>query len=235
MNELLLILTLIFVFTTILITYYKLGKYGLIALSAILPIIANIEVTVLVTAFGITQALGNMIFAGSYVISDILAENEGKKYAKKSVYAGVVGLLFFFPLTFIWQFYSADNVELFNHFKEIFSNTPRIVIASITAYFISDRLDVKLYFKFWKFTKKIFKDDKKGLWIRNNASTLISQLINNTCFTLIAFYGVYDLSTLLSIGASAYIIFIFTSLLDTPVVYIARKIKRRTKQEVGAM
>jgi uncharacterized integral membrane protein (TIGR00697 family) len=67
------------------------------------------------------------------------------------------------------------------------------------------------------------------LWLRNNGSTLVSQLINTVIFTLIGFAGFYDTKTLLSIMLSSYVIYICTSLLDTPVVYIARKLKQKNK------
>ena len=51
------------------------------------------------------------------------------------------------------------------------------------------------------------------------------QLLNSLLFTLFAFYGTYDAETLLSIFASSYVIYIFTSLLDTPALYLARRIK----------
>ena len=53
--------------------------------------------------------------------------------------------------------------------------------------------------------------------------------MNTVLFTFGAFWGTYDLATLLSICASSYIIFIVTSLLDTPAVYIARRLKEKGK------
>ena len=67
----------------------------------------------------------------------------------------------------------------------------------------------------------------KNLWIRNNGSTLISQVIDNVIFTLIAFYGVYDNSTVISIMFSTYFLKIITSLCDTPFVYIATYLKNK--------
>ena len=78
-------------------------------------------------------------------------------------------------------------------------------------------------------TSKKCGDSKRYLWIRNNAATLISQLINTVLFTLAAFYGIYPASTLLSIMLSSYVIFIVTSLCDTPVVYLARRMKNSGK------
>ena len=63
---------------------------------------------------------------------------------------------------------------------------------------------------------------EKFLWIRNNGSTLISQLINNVLFTVFAFAGTFSTSKLIMTIVSSYVIFIVTSLADTPFVYLAR-------------
>ena len=68
---------------------------------------------------------------------------------------------------------------------------------------------------------------REEIWLRNNGSTLVSQILNTLLFTLFAFYGTYDGKTLLSIFASSYVIYIFTSLLDTPALYLARRIHDR--------
>ncbi len=83
------------------------------------------------------------------------------------------------------------------------------------------------YHKWWEWCKKRFGDSKKGLWIRNNGSTMVSQLLNTLLYTLFAFYGTYSTGTLISIFASSYVIYIITSLLDTPFVYWARNIHEK--------
>ena len=100
-----------------------------------------------------------------------------------------------------------------------------MLVASLTVYAISQLVDVWLYHKWWALTEKKCGDRKRFLWLRNNGSTLISQIVNTFLFTLFAFYGTYDAATLFSIFLSSYVIFIFTSLLDTPVLYLARKIR----------
>ena len=77
------------------------------------------------------------------------------------------------------------------------------------------------------FYRKKFGDKKRFLWLRNNGSTLISQILNTALFTLMAFVGVYDFSTLISIMLSSYVIYVATSLFDTPAIYLSRKIKER--------
>ena len=85
--------------------------------------------------------------------------------------------------------------------------------------------------KWWDITTKKTGNKERFLWLRNNGSTLISQIINTVIFTTIAFAGWYDTKTLMSIMLSSYIIYVCTSLLDTPFVYLARRIKCREKAE----
>ncbi len=79
MNEILLILSLFFIYGMILITYRYYGKSGLYAMIGVVTILANIEVVLLVDAFGMEQTLGNILFASTFLITDILSECEGKK------------------------------------------------------------------------------------------------------------------------------------------------------------
>ena len=100
-------------------------------------------------------------------------------------------------------------------------------ICSFIAFAISQFFDVWIYHKWWQFTEKRTGSRHRFLWLRNNGSTLISQFINTLIFTMIAFVGIYDFKTLFSIFTSSYIIYFIASLLDTPIVYWARKIKEK--------
>lgn len=229
-NELLLIASVVFIFSMALLAYKFFGKTGLFCLSAVATILANIEVLILINAFGMEQTLGNVLFAVTFLITDILSECEGKKEANKAVWIGMFASLFFLLLSQSWLLYApAEGDWAMPSIEAVFSNTPRMMIASFSVYAISQLFDVWLYHKWWAFTEKKTGSKRKFLWLRNNGSTLISQLLNTLLFTLFAFYGTYDAKTLLSIFISSYIIFIFTSLLDTPVVYLARKISDKKK------
>ena len=70
-------------------------------------------------------------------------------------------------------------------------------------------------------------DSRKALWLRNNGSTLISQLLNTLLYTFGAFWGMYQFPTLVSIALASYVIFIITSIADTPFVYLARKMHEK--------
>ena len=80
-NELLLILSFILIYGSIVLFYRLYGKGGLLAMNVLVTILANIEVLLLVDAFGIEMTLGNVLFASTFLITDVLSENHSKKEA----------------------------------------------------------------------------------------------------------------------------------------------------------
>lgn len=230
MNELLLLFSVFFIFGAALLAYRFFGKAGLYCISAAATILANIEVVILIDAFGMEQTLGNVLFAVTFLITDILSECEGKKAANLAVWTGVFSSVFFLVLSQSWLLYvPSENDVIAPAIRDVFSSTPRVLLSSLAVYAVSQFFDVWLYHKWWDFTEKRFGDRRRFLWLRNNGSTLISQIVNTLLFTLLAFWGTYDAGTIVSIFVSSYVIFIFTSLLDTPFVYLARRISERKK------
>lgn len=231
-NELLLIFSVVFIYGMAVLGYALFGKAGLYCISAVATILANIEALILVNAFSMEQTLGNVLFAVTFLITDILSECEGKKAANKAVLTGILSSVFFLVLSQSWMLYNpSPNDTIMPSIKAVFSNTPRMIFASLIVYAISQLFDVWLYHKWWKFTEKKFGDKRRFLWLRNNGSTLISQILNTALFTAFAFWGTYDFGTLVSIFLSSYVIYIFTSLLDTPAVYLARLIHDKKEQK----
>ncbi len=229
-NEILLILSVFIIYGAELLFFKLFGKQGLYCFTAIATIAANIEVLILVKAFGMEMTLGNVLFASTFLVTDIISEIYGKSDAKRAVNIGVATSIAFIVFSQWWLLYTpAASDQAMTSMKAIFSNTPRTMLASLIVYAIVQRFDVWAYHKWWNFTEKLCGDSKKYLWVRNNGSTLISQFLNNLLFTTGAFAGVYDLKTLWSIVISSYVIFIFTSLADTPFIYLARKIHSSDK------
>ena len=228
MNELLLVFSVVFIFGAALLAYWLFGKAGLFVVSACASILANIEATMLIDGFGVEQTLGNVLFAVTFLITDIMSECEGKRNAQLTVWLGVFASAFFLVLNQTWLLYTpSENDVVMPAVNTLFGNTPRVLVASLTVYAISQAFDVWLYHKWWALTERISGSRRAHLWLRNTGSTLVSQIINTLLFTLFAFWGTYDASTLVSIFISSYAIFVVTSLLDTPAVYIARRIKEK--------
>ena len=231
LNELLWILLLLVTFVIQILAYRLFGKNGLYAWIVVAIVLANIQVMKTIGFFGLVTALGNIIYGTTFLTTDILCENYGKKEAKKAV---LIGFFMLIAVTIIMQlcllFAPHESDTLSPALQQIFGLLPRITIASLTAYLISQFHDVWA-FVFWK---KLFKG--KHLWFRNNLSTMTSQLIDNVIFTWIAFVGffglfgwnqVFEWSIIFQIFVVSYVMKWVVAVFDTPFVYLSRIIKKR--------
>lgn len=101
---------------------------------------------ILITAFGLDQTLGNILFAATFLITDILSVCFGKKEANKAVYMGLFVQIFFLLLSQSWLLYKpAAGDGSMDSINTIFSNTPRMILASFSVYAVSQMFDVWLY------------------------------------------------------------------------------------------
>lgn len=229
-NEILWFSMLIVNFLSILFAYKKFGKIGLYAWIPISTILANVQVVLLVDLFGFGTTLGNILYAGGFLVTDILAENYGKKQAQKAVYIGFFSLIVMTVIMQIAVSFTPSNIEegiiTFNGVKRIFNFMPRIALASLISYLVSQSHDIWAY-EFWRNKYS----EPKHIWIRNNASTMVSQLIDNAIFTIVAFYGVYPKEILLEIFLTTYVMKFIVAICDTPFVYAAHYFKKKNMIE----
>ncbi len=217
-NELLWIALLLVNFALILIAYRFWGTTGLFVWIALAGITANIQVTKTIILFGMTATLGNIVYAGSFLATDILSEKYGKKDATRGVWIGFSAVVAFTILMQIALMFSpAPFDEMHDILAQVFGIMPRIVIASLLAYLVSQKHDVWA-FSFWK------ERFPGPLWLRNNLSTIVSQLIDSVLFTLVAFIGVFPAGVLVEIVVTTYILKAIVALLDTPFLYIATRL-----------
>lgn len=211
-------------FLLIILAYKLFGKWGLIMWIPISVIVANIQVIQTVELFGMVATLGNIVYASSFLITDILSENYGKEEAKKAVWIGffsLISMTLLMNLALVFQPLEGDDFATTAHHatQTIFGLMPRIAIASLTAYLFSQRHDVWAY-HFWK---KRFPHDSQ-IWLRNNLSTMVSQLIDSSIFVSIAFYGVFETAVLLEIFVTTYLLKFVVAAADTPFVYWGKRI-----------
>lgn len=225
MNELLMILSVPVYFGALVLFFRLFGKHGLFAWTVICTIAANIEVLILVHGFGMDTTLGNVLFASSFLATDVMSELFGKKEANRCVKVGIASNISFIIISQSWFLFvpsAADTMA--EPIRTVFANTPRVMLSSLAAYVICEMYDVWAYHHIWAWSEKRFGSKRAFLWLRNNGSTLVSQLINVLAFNLLAFAGVFEWSIIVQILIFGYAIFIVTSLLDTPFLYLARAV-----------
>ncbi|WP_456370514.1 queuosine precursor transporter [Geoglobus sp.] len=225
-NEVLWFILLIVSFVAITLMYRLFGRAGLYVWIGMAIILANVQVAKMIEFFGLVTAMGNIIYGTTFLATDILAEKYGKEAARRGVF---VGFLVLIATTVIMQitlaFTPAPEDTLDPALRQIFGFMPSVTVSSLTAYLISQLHDVWA-FHFWK-----EKTRGRFLWLRNNASTLVSQLIDNATFTLL-FFVVFNPQLFADLGwqgiweifITSYVMKFIVAILDTPFIYLATRI-----------
>ena len=240
MNEVYLFLTILVYLSCLILAFKLFGRVGVFAWMCIATILSNIEVLKYVTLFGMNATLGNVMFCSTFLATDILSERYGKSHARLAVWIGLFASAIFVVVSQTWLLFTptAGLEESSNAMSVLFSCVPRVVIVSLVTYVIVQFLDIKIYHFIWSVTEKHFGNKKSLLWLRNTASSLVSIMINAFLFNFFAFYEfggvlsflnhslVVDFVTVIQFSLVTFIFMFVTILLDTPFVYLARKIKR---------
>mgnify|MGYP001793826183 CR=1 FL=1 len=167
-----------------------------------------------------------IIYVLTYPILDVITEAYGKKAARRTVQTGFIAQVL--AIGFIWiaiKLPAASFYENQQSFELIVTAGFRVTIASLVAYLVSQNLDVTIFDKLKK------RHGEKKLWIRNNLSTMASQLFDTAIFISIAFYGTMPLGVLIGMIFSQYIFKFIVAILDTPVVYALVAICRRAEKK----
>jgi len=219
-NELLWLGFMVLNFGLILLGYKLFGKNGLLAWIVLSAVLANVQVLKTVELFGQVATLGNIIYGTSFLATDILSEKYGKKEARKGVYLGLFTLLVTAVLmTISLAFVPHESDWVQDSLVNVFGIIPRIAFASMLAYFVSQMHDTWAY-EFWS-TKSDY------IWVRNNLSTAVSQLMDTIIFTFIAFWGIYETPIFISILVTTYVFKFIVAAADTPFIYLAKKIDKQ--------
>jgi len=203
------------------VVYRFFGKFGLYALIVASVITANIQVVKTVQLFGLVATLGNVLYGSIFFTTDILSEVYGKKAARRGVWLGFIGM----ALMAIWMQIGLRFIPDMSDFAQgsmvtIFGLMPRVAAGSLIAYLVSQHHDI-FAFHFWK-----GKTKGRFLWLRNCASTMVSQAIDSVIFSVIALWGLFDTNTWLQILVTTYFLKWFVAVIDTPFIYLAKRLSK---------
>ena len=149
------------------------------------------------------------------MVTDLISELYGQKKANLVVFAGFISSMF--VLLFLWlggQFNAIpDSLVTDDTYNSVFRNAWRIIAASMTAYLFAQFVDVRI-FHFWKRLT-----NGKHLWLRNNASTVVSQLLDTILVICILFVGVWSSDQILFAIIDGWTFKMLMALIDTPIIY----------------
>lgn len=173
--------------------------------------LSSILANKIITIFGFFVPAGVLGYSITFFATDTISEIWGKKRANFVVIGGFFALLIaliLIMLSLFWEkapFWEGDAA-----YSAILGSTPRIIIGSFVAYLVSQFTDVWTFHFFKRIT------NSKHLWLRNNLSTMSSQLIDTVLFITIAFYGVLPIGQMIF---GQWLIKCIIAGLDTPIVY----------------
>lgn len=194
-------------------------KEGLYVWIAVALVTANLLVAKNINILGLQATLGNILFASTFLATDILSEKYSTKESRKAINLGICAVILFTIATQFALRFIPNELDMVNdNMKNLFTFSLRINIASIIMCYLSNMADIFIF-------EKIKKRIPNKMWVRNNIATIISNCLENYFFTIIAFIGIYDLKTIFAIATTTTILEIMIAICDTPFLYLSKKLK----------
>lgn len=153
----------------------------------------------------------------TFLVTDLLSEIYGKKKTDWVIFMGLGTSLFVLFLLWLGNQFPAIDLSPVNdeQYMAVFQNSKKVILASMLAYLSAQYVDIRL-FHFWKKQTK-----GKHLWIRNNFSTILSQLLDTTLVVCILFIGSLSNSTILEMIQDGWLFKVICAFVDTPIIYLA--------------
>jgi uncharacterized integral membrane protein (TIGR00697 family) len=199
------------------------GILGLYLYNAVIVIVANIQVLKTATFCFSPEpvALGTITFATTYLVSDILTEHYGKAVAHKGVWLSFAAHILMTSLMIATLGYSAPvGDKVHGAMMTLFTPSPRILLAGLLAYVVSQFLDIYVFEWVGRITQR------RWLWLRSNVATLLSGLVDNAIFSVFAWVilnpePITFYSLIFTYILGTYLARVLVALLSTPVMYLS--------------
>ena len=186
-----------------------------IAALVVCNLIANKFITIDLGFKTFVISAGVLPYPITFLITDILSEIYGKKKTARIVWAGFGTSLFVLGVLLLAQQFTAIEGSPVDDdtFNKVFGNSWRVIFASMTAYLCAQLIDVRIY-HFWK-----EKTAGKHLWLRNNFSTVFSQLVDTTLVVCVLFLGIRSNSEIIQFILDGWLFKMLCAFIDTPLLY----------------
>lgn len=222
-SESLALLTFCLCVSSIIILFRLFGASGLYLYNTIAVVVASLQVLKTGAFFFLPEpvALGTVAFSSTYLVSDILTEHYGKSVAQKGMWLSFSGHILMTLLMLITLGHAAPaGDKIHEAMSTLFAPSPRILLAGLLAYAVSQMLDISLFDWISRLTQR------RWLWLRTNVATLVSGLIDNAIFSVFAWVilspepiGAYSLIFTYILGT--FLGRALISVLSTPIIYLS--------------
>lgn len=186
-----------------------------------------IELHLLGQAFTLT--VGMIPFPVTFLLTDVLNEFYGRRAARFVTWLGLgMALLSYafiliagiIPIARLAQAPDFKGVTE-SAFQNVFLGSQRMILASLTAYVVAQLIDIGVFHLLKRATQNRF------LWLRATGSTGVSQMIDTVVISLVAWTGILEVSDIINIVISAYLLKLLIALGLTPLVYLAHAVLER--------
>ncbi len=175
-----------------------------------------------------TVSVGVLPYPITFLCTDLISELYGKKRADALVMTGLVVSAYMLLVVQLGKGLPVSHLQdpsIQDHYMAVFGQSTRAIVASIAAYLLAQFLDVRLY-HFWRRLT-----NGRHLWLRNNASTMLSQLIDTVAVVTILFYGVWSANEIRAVIFASYLYKLLVAAVDTPLLYLGARIFADVKRE----
>jgi uncharacterized integral membrane protein (TIGR00697 family) len=178
------------------------------------------------SVFGLTFNSGVLFFPVSYIFGDVLTEVYGYARARKVVWAGFAALVFASFMS--WATLAFPPAPGWPHqaaYETVFGGTPRIVAASLVAYFSGE------FCNSYVLAKLKLVTSGRLLWSRTIGSTIIGEAVDSAIFYPLAFLGVWSTDLVVRVMITNYLLKLLWEVLMTPVTYRVVNFLKRAESE----
>jgi len=195
----------------------KLKKTLIVSLFVTSLIVSNVVTGKILDLFGLIVPGAFLLYAITFLMTDLMSELYGKREANQLVFVGFVCSIFASVAILLTRYLPvaefAQPVQ--EAYDVLLGMNIRFVFASMVAYYVSQTWDIWFFHRLGKLTRGRYK------WLRNNGSTMTSQLLDTVIFITIAFAG--SVPNLAWMVLSQYIVKLCIAAIDTPIFYLATR------------
>lgn len=184
-----------------------------------------------ITEFTFELSVGILPYPITFLITDIISEIYGREKANRVVVSGFIASIFIMGIVSIADIAPATSWSPIDDstFHRVFGLFGPAIIASLSAYVTAQFIDIRI-FHFWKNLTK-----GRHLWLRNNGSTIFSQLVDTSAvLLLLCSFGVIDWVRFLPLLINGFLFKVLVALIDTPFFYLfAHLLRKAFRLKIG--